>query len=64
MCVCGGGRGEKKREGEGGSDSGGSLRMHLSQFIEKLGISCERKKWDRTFALTPQKMGCDGSFSV
>lgn len=42
---------DKKREGEGESDSGDSLRMRLSQFIEELGISCERKKWDRTSRL-------------
>lgn len=56
MCVAAAGVGgererDKKREGEGESDSGDSLRMRLSQFIEELGISCERKKWDRTSRL-------------
>ena len=51
VCVAGGGGGEREREGDGESDSGDSLRMRLSQFIEELGISCERKKWDRTSRL-------------
>ena len=32
------------------SDSGDNVRMGLLGFIEELGISTERKKWDMTLS--------------
>lgn len=39
-----------ERVSEQESDSGDNMRMGLLGFIEELGISAERKKWDMTLS--------------
>ena len=58
---------EREQASKRESDSGDNMRMGLLGFIEELGISTERKKWDMT--LSSQLKGwdsfsCDGASLV